>query len=218
MNDNLRIYNSVRTPPPEALKPITAGRLKGKSDINPMWRIKALTEQFGAAGFGWYYTIENQWLEPGADGEIAAFCRIALYVKQGDEWSKPIFGVGGSMLAENESRGMHTNDECYKMALTDAISVACKALGFAADVYWDKDSSKYNAYHQAPAPRQPQQPQGQQPRQLICADCGRNITGTQLPDGRLMSPEEIYDKSMRQYHTGLCADCQRKRKENRNNA
>ena len=135
------------------------------------------------------------------------------------------------MLAENESRGMHTNDECYKMALTDAISVACKALGFAADVYWDKDSSKYNAYHQAdrqapsprpaPAPRQPQQPQqpqGQQPRQLICADCGRNITGTQLPDGRLMSPEEIYDKSMRQYHTGLCADCQRKRKENRNNA
>lgn len=228
MNDNLRIYNSVRTPPPEALKPITAGRLKGKSDINPMWRIKALTEQFGAAGFGWYYTIENQWLEPGADGEIAAFCMIALYIKQGDEWSKPIFGVGGSMLAEKESRGLHTNDECYKMALTDAISVACKALGFAADVYWDKDSSKYNAYHQAdrqapsprqaPAPRQPQQPQGQQPRQLICADCGRNITGTQLPDGRLMSPEEIYDKSMRQYHTGLCADCQRKRKENRNNA
>lgn len=213
MNDNLRIYNAVRQPPPEALKPITAGRLKGKSDINPMWRIKALTEQFGAVGFGWYYTIENQWLEPGADGEIAAFCKIALYIKQGNEWSKPILGVGGSMLTEKESRGLHTNDECFKMALTDAISVACKALGFAADVYWEKDSDKYSA--PPPAPGQAQRQPTRQPRPLICADCGRNITGTQLPDGRLMSPEEIYDKSMRQYHTGLCADCQRKRKENR---
>ena len=228
MNDNLRIYNAVRQPPPEALKPITAGRLKGKSDINPMWRIKALTEQFGAAGFGWYYTIENQWLEPGADGEIAAFCRIALYVKQGNEWSKPICGVGGSMLAEKESRGLHTNDECYKMALTDAISVACKALGFAADVYWDKDSSKYNAYHPAdrqapssppaPAQRQPQgQPQQQQPRQLICADCGRNITDLPLISGRIMSAGEIYDKAMNNFGVGLCVDCQRARKD-RNNA
>jgi hypothetical protein len=30
------------------------------------------------------------------------------------------------------------------MALTDAISVACKALGIAADVYWEADKSKYD--------------------------------------------------------------------------
>ena len=30
------------------------------------------------------------------------------------------------------------------MALTDAISVACKALGFGADVYWQAGRSKYN--------------------------------------------------------------------------
>ena len=30
------------------------------------------------------------------------------------------------------------------MALTDAISVACKALGMGADVYWEKDTTKYN--------------------------------------------------------------------------
>ena len=29
----------------------------------------------------------------------------------------------------------HLNDEAYKMALTDAISVACKQLGVGADVY-----------------------------------------------------------------------------------
>ena len=44
---NLDLYNKVRTVPPEAQKKITGGRLNGMTDINPMWRIKALTEQFG---------------------------------------------------------------------------------------------------------------------------------------------------------------------------
>ena len=30
------------------------------------------------------------------------------------------------------------------MATTDAISVACKSLGMGADVYWDKDRTKYS--------------------------------------------------------------------------
>ena len=36
------------------------------------------------------------------------------------------------------------SDECFKMALTDALSVACKSLGVAADVYFEKDRSKYD--------------------------------------------------------------------------
>ena len=51
--DNLEIYNSLRQVPQNAQKPIQAGRLKGMTDINPMWRIKALTEQFGPCGIGW---------------------------------------------------------------------------------------------------------------------------------------------------------------------
>ena len=42
--NHMDIYEAVRTPPQEALKAIEAGRLKGMTDINPMWRIKALTE------------------------------------------------------------------------------------------------------------------------------------------------------------------------------
>ena len=37
-----------------------------------------------------------------------------------------------------ESKGAYVSDECYKMALTDALSVAMKALGVAADVYFEK--------------------------------------------------------------------------------
>lgn len=58
-SDNLSIYSAVCNPPSEALKPIKGGRLVGKSDINPMWRIKTLTEQFGPCGIGWGYTIDR---------------------------------------------------------------------------------------------------------------------------------------------------------------
>ena len=96
--ENLKIYEAARKVPNEALKPIQAGRLKGKSDINPMWRIKKLTEIFGPCGIGWKYTIVKQWMEPAAGGEIAAFCDIDLYVKEDGEWSDPIPGTGGSMF------------------------------------------------------------------------------------------------------------------------
>lgn len=142
--NNLELYNKVRDVPKEALKEIGGGNLKGMSDINPMWRIKTLTEQFGPCGIGWYYEITSQWLEPGANGEVAGFCNINLYIKDGEQWSKPIPGTGGSSFVTKNKNGLQISDEVYKMALTDAISVACKALGVGANVYWAKDRTKYD--------------------------------------------------------------------------
>lgn len=142
--DNLEIYNKYREVPAEAKKRISGGRMNGKTDINPMWRLKSLTEQFGPCGIGWYYKVINKWIEPYGD-EIAAFVDIELYVKVDGEWSAPIAGTGGSMFVAKEKSGIHVSDECYKMATTDAISVACKQLGFGADVYWEADKSKYDA-------------------------------------------------------------------------
>lgn len=149
MEDNLKIYNAVKKVPKEAQRPITGGRLKGKTEINPMWRIKALTEQFGPCGIGWYYEVVRQWLEPSGS-EVAAFVNIQLYIKVGDEWSKPISGVGGAMFVEQQKGGAYVSDECYKMATTDAISVACKQLGIGADVYWEADKTKYTDPAQQP--------------------------------------------------------------------
>lgn len=141
--DNMELYNAMREVPKEAMKTIGAGRLKGMSDINPMWRLKKLTEVFGPCGFGWRIEIVKMWLEPGASGVVAAFVQIALYVKVGDEWSAAIPGIGGSSFVAQEKNGMYTSDEAYKMAYTDAISVACKSLGMAADVYYANDCTKY---------------------------------------------------------------------------
>lgn len=151
--ENLQIYETTRAVPAEAQKTIKGGRISGMTDINPMWRIKALTALFGPCGFGWKYTITQQWLEQGAGGEIAAFCNINLFIKWQGEWSDAIPGTGGSAFVANENKGPYTSDECFKMALTDAISVACKALGFGADIYWEKDRTKYDHLHDAPKPK-----------------------------------------------------------------
>lgn len=144
MGNNLDLYDRFREVPKDALKTIAAGRLKGMSDINPMWRIKKLTEEFGVCGFGWRYEIIRMWNESGGNGVISSFVHINLFVKINGEWSEAIQGIGGSSFVTNEKNGVYTSDECYKMALTDAISVACKALGMGANVYWEKDATKYN--------------------------------------------------------------------------
>lgn len=145
MTNNMEIYNKVRQVPKEAIKKIEGGRLKGMSDINPMWRIKMLTELFGPCGFGWKTEIVNKWLEKGGGDDVACFVEINLYIKMGGQWSEPIPGIGGSSFVTKEKNGLYTSDECFKMAYTDAISVACKSLGFAADVYYANDRTKYSS-------------------------------------------------------------------------
>ena len=144
MSENLRYWNQIATAPVWALRTIERGRLAGKTDINPQWRFMAMTETFGPCGQGWKYAIDKTWTEPGPDQQVMVFVQVSLKVKIGGAWSDSIPGIGGSMLVTKESRGLHASDEGYKMALTDALSVAMKALGVGAKVYeglWD--GSKY---------------------------------------------------------------------------
>lgn len=141
---NLDLYNRVRVVPEEAKKPIKGGRLNGMTDINPMWRIKVLTSEYGPCGIGWFYKPVKKWTEQVGGGTVA-FVDIELFVKVDGEWSQPICGTGGSKLSQNERNGLFVSDECYKMATTDAISVACKQLGIGADVYFGADRTKYDS-------------------------------------------------------------------------
>jgi hypothetical protein len=69
---------------------------------------------------------------------------VSVKVKMNGEWSEPVPGIGGNLLVELEKAGPHTNDEAYKMAVTDGLSVAFKAFGVAAEVYLGNfDGSKY---------------------------------------------------------------------------
>lgn len=200
---NLRFYNKMRAVPEEALKAITGGRLKGFSDINPMWRIKALTETFGPCGFGWWYEITDKRLVPDeGSGQVAAFMDVLLYVKDPEtgEVSHGIPGTGGSSFVEKENKGMYMSDECFKMALTDAISVAAKALGVAADVYFSNDRSKYTTLP-------PEAPEAA--KTFFCSDCGVELEDVTLKSGTFISAEEFAYTTEQEFGRCLCRSCRR---------
>ena len=150
-NPNLSIFNKVRKAPSNALKQIGAGRLKGMSDVNPVWRILAMTDTFGICGIGWKYEITKQWTETYGN-EIKGFCNINMFIKVDGEWSDAIPGTGGASFVAMERNGAYVSDEVYKMALTDALSVAMKSIGVAADIYFSKGAdlgTKYAINEQA---------------------------------------------------------------------
>ena len=175
MSDKMKVWDALKTPPPEALKKIEGGRLKGMLDISPQWRYKAMTEQFGMCGVGWKYEVVRTWQEAGSEDQVFAFAEIKLfvslslpiekinqdtaYVTWEPAWSDPIPGIGGSMLlAEEYSKKkekyvLYSSDEAYKMAVTDALSVAMKMIGVGADVYMGMMDGKHTAPVGTDAPK-----------------------------------------------------------------
>ena len=151
--ENNTIYEQLRAVPKEAQKAFDNGKFKG-TDINPMWRIKRLTEVFGACGVGfkWGEPIFNTY--QATDGSVSVHCTLALYIKtEGGEWSEPIWGVGGNTLVrisvKNGTTIVTHSDEGYKMAYTDAQSNAAKQLGMGADIWFAQDKTKYTAQDKA---------------------------------------------------------------------
>lgn len=170
-NDNLNVWNLVKQTPNDFLKKIEYGYLKGKSDINPQWRLMAMTQAFGVVGHGWTYRIVRTWSETGADGQVMAFSEVAVKTKINGEWGEEFFGTGGSTIVELAKGILKSNDEGYKMATTDALSVAFKAVGVAADIYLGNfDGSKYkreidHAFQEDSSQSKPPQHQSQNSQQ-----------------------------------------------------
>ncbi len=143
---NKEYWDNLSKPPASALKTIGGGRLKGMTDINPQWRYEVMTDVFGVCGIGWKYTIDKLWNEDAGGGQVFAFASVSLFIKDmaGGGWSDPIPANGGSMLLTQETNKMHSSDEGYKMAITDALGTAMKMLGVASEIYAGRwDGTKY---------------------------------------------------------------------------
>lgn len=182
-------YMSLSEVPTDATKKIQAGKLKGKSDINPQWRYEAMTEVFGLCGEGWKFEITNTIQVPvPATGELMIFVFLNLYIKGPDGWSAPIPGSGGDFLIVKDKNGIHGNDEGYKMATTDALGTAAKMVGVAASVYRGTYRTKYERQAESyerdnavdvepPKPQPPQHPTQKMANDLeiLCQKNGKKI-------------------------------------------
>lgn len=229
--DNMKYYDAARQVPQNAQKQFNNGSFGG-TDINPMWRIKKMTEMFGPCGVGWYYEIVSERAEEHHDMTMA-IVDINLYIKVDGEWSKPIPGTGGNTLVKPTSKGQKASDEGYKMALTDALSVACKALGVGADIYFSKDKTKYTQYatddNGTPPAGSAEAAQEVGKRKLAqveaqlakaaengsqagkgaftCERCGQPIKAVKFKDGNVLKVSDIIDTSKNDLNGVYCYKC-----------
>lgn len=212
--ENMTLWHALSATPKEARKTIVAGRLKGFTDINPMWRLRMLTELFGACGVGWKFEILDKWTERGANDEQSAFVLAALYIKESGEWSAPIIGFGGSSFVAKERNGLYTSDESYKMAFTDAIGSCCKMLGMSEDVYFEQGYSKYmKPVNNAPAEK-PKAPPKQTPPPApapLCERCGGEIKDVTFKNGAKRTAADIMNYSKQTFGAQLCYSCTKSR-------
>ena len=146
---SIELFRAQARPPENAIRPIEAGRLKRFSDINPQWRIEALTETYGLYGLGWFVQIKDTTtVDLPETKEKMLFLTLELFVRDWSipdefKWFGPALGVGGDYLIIRDKNGIHGNDEAYAMAMTDALGKAAKLFGIANDIYRGKFDSKY---------------------------------------------------------------------------
>ena len=146
---SLNLFRAQARPPKEALNEIKFGPLKGKSDINPQWRVEALTETYGLYGLGWFVQIKDTTtVDLPETQEKMLFLTLELFVRDWSipeeyKWFGPAIGIGGDYLIIRDKNGVHGNDEAYAMAMTDALGKAAKLFGIANDIYRGKYDTKY---------------------------------------------------------------------------
>lgn len=137
---NKRVWEVLEKTDPAHTKSFQrSGGFKGTA-IKPIYCDLRMTELFGPCGEGWGINKpEFQVVQAG--NEILVYCTVGIWHGSRENI---VYGVGGDKVLANQSRGLVTSDEAFKMAFTDAIGNAYKHLGMSADIHMGRfDDAKY---------------------------------------------------------------------------
>lgn len=145
---NKALWDRVSMTDPKAVKPITGKQYSGNSP-KPYWIVERMTEEFGACGIGWGFTIVSERFErfgEGAKSEALHIATVRLWYVMGGQRGE-LEQVGQTRAAYTTNAGKFLVDEdAPKKSVTDALIKCASYLGFAGDIFSGRwDDSKYVA-------------------------------------------------------------------------
>jgi hypothetical protein len=139
VDGNLALWHRVEETDPSHTREVTIGRKL--TAIDSYYQIKRCTEQFGAFGDGWGYTLEDKIVTVGTD-TMAVVKMVFWYRKDAERVAcAPIIAMNKLVSAAGK-----VDEEAFKKAITDALTKSLSYLGFSADVFMGRyDDNRYVA-------------------------------------------------------------------------
>lgn len=139
------LWDKLKETPPKYTKNFNTGTFSG-TDISPQYRWQRLTEVFGPCGIGWGVDSHEETIHNlQATGEMMINVKVICWYRldgTGQAITPP--GFGQEYIIRSTSKGLKSDSDAAKKAMTDAIGNAFKYVGLGADVYLGLyDDSKY---------------------------------------------------------------------------
>lgn len=139
----MELWKKVEKTDPKHTKAITGKAYQGTSP-KPYYLVQKATETFGPCGIGWGFTVLDERIEEGADGERMSIARVRVWYKWNDARGE-VEHVGGTQFCGKRASGkFFTDEDAPKKSVTDALVKALSMIGFAGDIFMGLyDDSKY---------------------------------------------------------------------------
>lgn len=142
-NENMKLWQSVFTTDPKAVKPITGKSYQGNSP-KPYWLIEQATKHFGACGIGWgVEVVKESFQQVSPDDWLHTAIVRVWYIYNGKKGI--IEQAGGTKAAYKTSSGkIMVDEDAAKKSVTDGMTKCLSMIGFAGDIFSGRwDDSKY---------------------------------------------------------------------------
>ena len=136
-NKNKEIWDKSKHTDPKFTKRFRSKFGRELTTVDPMYQIMRMTENFGAVGRGWNYTVNYTYTDKCVFAEVS----VATQKREDSFWD--YYGPISSVQALFKKNGS-LDTEAPKKAMTDALTKAFSHLGVSADVFLGLfDNNKY---------------------------------------------------------------------------
>lgn len=150
--DNLKLWKSVETTPPEHVKPATVSG-QNRTTVKAIFQKEKATEVFGIQGIKWGVVVGSETYDRInlSNGEVMLqYTAVMFFNYEGDRGEIPI--AAAIMESAVVKRGkpdqyMRVDNEAIKKVRTDAMTKGLSELGFNADIFKGYyDNPNYSEY------------------------------------------------------------------------